>query len=194
MKYCRPQMLLLVFISALIISCSTDAKTDFDKIVLRVDKYLSKKPILVGSQEVIRGGEHVYVYYALRIVDYNLSHHIRKLSPSVFPYKTSIRISSNVLHNAKSGDVSSDIFPSQTEIEGGILSAEASGFTTVDMALRNTNFSTKSKLALIIKYTYEYDDWICNGIEGSYLAESFFCDLETFPQNKQFRTAIGMKE
>jgi len=191
MKYYRLQMLLLVFACAFMISCSSDAKTEFEKVVFRVDKYLSERPILVSSKKVMKGSEDVYAYYALRIVDYDLSYNIKRTFSSVSPYQAVIRISCHILNNAKSGDLISDISAFQHEV--GILSKEASGFSTTDMALHNTDFSTKSRLAFMIRYSYQSHDWIYNSIEGGPLSESFFHDLQTFSQNKEFRKAIGMR-
>ena len=70
---------------------------------------------------------------------------------------------------------------------------ESAGFSTTDLALLNSDFSTDSqKLAIIIRYYYQNDYWHYNDLTIVYSPAYFTKDLENFPQNKAFREAIGM--
>jgi hypothetical protein len=67
-------------------------------------------------------------------------------------------------------------------------------FSTADMAMRNAQFSTESKVSFIIRYAYERINWIYNSVDEGGLPRTFLYDLEGFAQNREFRKAIGMRE
>lgn len=181
---------LLTTLCFLIVSCSSDAKNEFEKIVSRVDQYLSEKPILLTSQRISKEGKEIYTYYGYRIVDYKLQYDLKRSFGSVSSYNAIIRISCSALDNAKSGDLFSDISRFQTDLE--IISREASGFSTTQTALANNDFSKESRWIITVGYSYRNATWIYNGITGGPPSGFFLQDLRTFPQNKGFREAIGM--
>ena len=62
------------------------------------------------------------------------------------------------------------------------------------MALANKDFSSDPKsVTFIIRYSYEGGQWTHTGMVAGGMEESVILDLETFPQNKGFREAVGME-
>jgi hypothetical protein len=182
---------LLTIICLLTVACSSQAEENFNQIVARVDKYFSEKPILVTSNKIIKDGQTVFSYYAIKVIEYNLSFDVQKTFSSTLQYNAFIIIKCVVLDNAKNGDLVFDSFV--LNVKDRIVSYEASGYSTTNMAIANKGFSSNSKsLTLIIRYSYQDDKWICIDIAGGGISGSLFRDLETFPQNKEFREAVGM--
>jgi hypothetical protein len=139
---------------------------------------------------IIREGTKTYTYFGYKIAGYELNYDIKRTFSSRSPYSAFIKISCNALENAKRGDMFSDNAEFQTD--SGIISREASGFSTTQMALANPDFSSESKWLIIVGYSYQNDGWIYSSIVGGPPSHSFIHDLKTFPQNRGFREAIGM--
>ena len=184
---------LLIATCCLISSCSSQAETSFDKIATRVDKYLSKQPCLLTSAEIIKDGQQAYAYYALKIIEYNLSSDVKNAYSTDSLYSGSINLSCTVVDNIRSGDLALDISP--FTVTSGIAPAEASGFSTTTMALANNDFSSHSKpVTFVLRYSYRGGKWTYTDMAAGGMQESLIADLETFPQNKEFREAIGLKD
>jgi hypothetical protein len=189
MKYFRT---LLAVTGCLIVSCSSGAEDSFEKIVARVDKYFSGTPSLLTSNKVTKDGQQSYVYYVLKIDKYNLSYDVKNTYSAASPYSAYIRLSSKVSDNIKSGDLILDT--SEFSVISEIAAAEASGFSTTSMALANNDFSQNDKsVTLIMRYSYQGDNWTYRNMTAGGASESLIRDLESFPQNKEFREAIGME-
>jgi len=154
--------------------------------------YFAGKPIVLTSEEITKEGKEVFAYYGLKIVDYEISHGIKRSSRESYLYSASMHISCSALDNAAGGDLSSDTYEFQTVLE--ITPERASGFSTTNIALTNNDFSSnKRSFNIIIRYLYQGDHWIYAGMAGGGPSKSFLHDLETFPQNKAFRQAVGME-
>jgi hypothetical protein len=175
----------------MILSCSSVAHNDFEKVVARLDKYFSENPVVLTSTRIISDHQEVHVYYSLKITKYKLSYKVRKSYSITSPYNAIVNISCSALNNAKSGDTVADIV--KLTSRDGSVSLDASGFSTTSLALTNRNFSSGMRpFTFTIRYAYQNNHWICTGISGSSASESFIPDLESFPQNKNIREAIGM--
>ena len=186
-----PRFLLATLVCILTVSCSSDAENKFEKVAVRMDRYFSEKPILLTSKKILKEGNELYAYYALRIIEHNISYNINRLASSDTKYNASLRISCDAVDNIRSGDLISDTLELQNTLENNAV--EASGFSTTGLALANTDFSLdKKSLAIFIRYTYENDNWICSDITGGGRSESLVVDLQSFPQNKRFREVIGI--
>ena len=185
---------LLIALCCLIVSCSSQAENSFQKIATRVDKYFSGQPCLLTSAEIIKDGEQAYAYYALKIIDYNLSYDVKNTYSASSPYNASISLSCRVSDNIKSGDVVLDT--SQLRVSSAIAtSSEASGFSTTSLALANHDFSSHGKpVTLIIRYSYQDGKWTYSSMATAGAPESLIRDLESFHQNKSFRDAVGIKD
>ena len=184
---------LLIAICCLIVSCSSQADTSFEKIVTRVDKYLSGQPCLLTSAEITKDGQQAYAYYALKIIDYNLSGDVENTYSADSPYSASISVSCTVSDNTKGGDLVPNASGFGTTSE--IAASEASGFSTTTMALGNNDFSSHGKaVTFIIRYSYRGGKWIYSSMAAGGVPESLISDLESFPQNKSFRDAVGLKD
>ena len=181
---------LLIALCLLIVSCSSDVKDELEKIALRTDRYFSGKPIILTSKKIAREGEERHVYYAYRIIDHEITYDIQSTFSAISAYSALIRISCTAGENAKRGDLFSDMSEFQTDL--GVISREASGFSTTQMAVDNSDFASESRWTIYVEYTYQNGNWIYNGIAGGPPSHSFINDLKTFPQNKRFRRAIGM--
>ena len=73
-------------------------------------------------------------------------------------------------------------------------SEQIRGYSTTTMASANTDFSSNMRaLSIIIRYSYQEHHWNYADIAGGGPSKSFLHDLETFPQNKAFRKAVGME-
>ena len=175
----------------LLISCSSSAKSSFEKIVYKFDKYFSEKPTLITSNMIIKEGIKTYTYFGYKIDGYELNYEIKRTFSSRSPYSSFIEVSCNAFENAKGGDMFSDNAKFQTE--SGIISGEASGFSTTQMALANSDFFSESRWTINVGYTYQNGNWIYNSVTGGPPSHSFIHDLKTFPQNRGFRKAIGME-
>ncbi|MEJ2431544.1 MAG: hypothetical protein P8075_21910 [Deltaproteobacteria bacterium] len=183
---------LLIALCCFATSCSSQAETSFEKIVTRVDKYFSGQPCLLTSAEITKDGQQVYAYYALKIIGYNLSYDVKNTYSTASPYSGSINLSCNVVDNTRSGDLSLDI--SALKVTSEIAPVEPSGFSTTSMALANKDFSSHPKsVTFIVRYSYEGGKWAHIGMVAGGMEESVILDLETFPQNKSFREAVGME-
>ena len=159
----------------------------------RVDKYLSGQPCLLTSAEITKDGQQVYAYYALKIIGYNLSYDVKNTYSTASPYSGSINLSCKVVDNTGSGDLALDI--SALKVTSGSTPVEPSGFSTTSMALANKDFSSDPKsVTFIIRYSYEGGKWTHTGMVAGGMQESVILDLETFPQNKSFRDAVGIKD
>jgi hypothetical protein len=183
------KLLLATLLCILTVSCTSVEQAKFTKIVSRIDKYFSSKPVILTSQKITKNDEEVYAYYALKIIDHSLSYNTARLS-SASGYSATVPIICNSLRNSKSGDLISDISEFQTQL--GVRSKEPGGFSTTNMALADGDFSESSKWTILIRYFYRNHGWIYQKVEGGPSSESFVHDLEIFPQNKEFRQAIGM--
>ena len=101
-------------------------------------------------------------------------------------------MSCSVLDNSGSGDVSSDIVDFAKTL--GPENKENMGFSTLDLALKNGDFSAAPEaLALYVKYSYANDKWVFKGLSTGAAPELLLVDLQQLPQNKPFRQAIGME-
>ena len=189
MKY---KLSLFTLVCMLIISCSSDEQLKFEQVVTQIDKYFSSKPVLLTSKKIIKKNEEVFSYYALKIIDYDLSYNIIRSSYAFSPYTATVTIICNAVNNSKSGDLISDISEFQTEL--GIRSKDLSGFSTTNMALANNNFAENSTWTMFIRYSYRNDRWTYDNVAEGPESESFISDLEDFPQNENFRKAIGMAD
>ena len=183
------KLLLASLLCILTISCTSVEQTKFEKIVSRIDKYFSSKPVILTSQKIIKEDEEVYAYYALKIINHSLSYNTTRFS-SASGYSATVSIMCNSLRNSKSGDLISDISEFQTRL--GIGSEEPGGFSTTNMALADGDFSESSKWTILIRYFYRNDRWIYDDVEGGPSSKSFVHDLKIVPQNEDFREAIGM--
>ena len=181
---------MLTILCLLTVSCSFKASNEFERIISRVDKYLSERPVLITSEQITKDGKEMYAYYAYKIIKYELHHTINWTFSSSSPYSASIKISCDALDNAQSGDLFSDISEFQTKLE--IIAREASGFSTTQMALDHPAFTKESRWTITVEYAYREDGWIYLGMTGGPPSDYFVSDLERFPQNKRFRDAIGM--
>ena len=184
------KLFLASILCILTISCDSGDQAKFEKIVSRIDIYFSSKPVILTSQKITKNGEEVYAYYGLKIINHSLSYNTTRL-PSASGYSATVTIMCNALKNSKSGDLISDISEFQTKL--GIKSKEPGGFSTTNMALADSDFSESSKWTILIRYFYQNDGWIYHDVEGGLSSDSFVHDLEIFPQNKEFREAIGME-
>jgi len=175
------------------ISCSSTAENDFEKIVTRVNEYLSGKLILLTSTKSIRNNEETYVYYSLRVEDYNLTYDVREDFRETSRFRAYITISCKASDNADSGDSTSNL--SGFSASEGIMPTKARGFSTTSMALANQYFSNNSKpMTIITRYSHQENEWFYDSISvsGVTSSESLVDDLKNFPQNKAFREAFGM--
>ena len=153
---------------------------------------MSGQPCLLTSAEITKEGQQVYAYYALKIIAYNLSYDVKNTYSTASPYSGSINLSCNVVDNTRSGDLALDI--SALKVTSEIASVEPSGFSTTSMALANKDFSSHPKsVTFIIRYSYKGGKWTHTGMVAGGMEESVILDLETFPQNKSFREAVGMQ-
>ena len=183
------KLLLVSVLCILTISCASGERGEFERVVSRIDKYFSSKPVILTSQRITKNNEEVYAYYGLKIINHSLSYNTTRL-PSASGYSATVTIMCNALKNSKSGDLISDISEFQTKL--GIKSKEPGGFSTTNMALADSDFSESSKWTILIRYFYQNDRWIYHDVEGGPSSDSFIHDLEIFPQNKEFREAVGM--
>jgi hypothetical protein len=184
--------LLLVF-CMLVISCSSAAENDFEKIVSRIDKYFSEKPIFLTSVKNIANNEITHAYYSMRVEEYNLIYDVRETSGKTSRYGAYLTISCRILDNASSGDSISKI--SDFAVSEELTPKRASGFSTTSMALANQDFSNNSKrMTIIIRYSHQENKWFYDSISvsGVTSSKSLVDDLKNFPQNKAFREAIGI--
>lgn len=184
-----------VLICFLLIACSPVAESEFEQTITRVNEYLSGKPVLLTSNRIVKGNEETYIYYCLRIENYNLDYSVKQGFSKITPYNGFIYLSFNVFDNANSGDVVSDISPLAFSAE--IVPKKAVGFSTTTVAMSNQDFSKSGRSASItIKYSYQGNQWLYSDISvsGGALTEALADDLKNFPQNKKFRVAIGMPD
>ena len=180
----NPRHLPVLLLFILLVSCSSEPKSKFKNIVSRIESYLSERPVLLTSNKIIKDGKGTYAYYALKIVDHKASYNINRSPSSDSPFTASVRISLRGLANTKDGDIFASVSGLQTGLE--IISSEAQGFSTTDLALKSNMFSTECNWTMILDYSYTKGRWTFNGIEGSAPSQSFFRDLDTFPQNEEF--------
>ena len=185
----KNKLLLVTLLCILTISCGSVEQAEFEKIVSRIEKYFSSMPVILTSQKITKDNEEVYAYYALKIFKHSLSYNTTRLS-SGSGYTATVTIMCNSLSNSKSGDLTSEIASSQ--IDSGSIPKEPAGFATTNMPLADSDFSEPSKWTIWIRYLYRNESWIYDDIEGGPTSESFIHDLEIFPQNMEFREAIGM--
>jgi len=184
---------LLTIACCLIISCSSAAENDFEKIVSRIHKYFSEKPIFLTSVKTIAATEVTYAYYSMRVDEYNLIYDARETSGQTSHYRAFLTISCKVSDNASNGDSVSKI--SEFASSEGVVPDKVSGFSTTSMAVANQDFSNSGRLmTIIIRYSNQGDTWLYEdiSISGGASTESLVDDLKNFPQNKAFREAIGM--
>lgn len=183
---------LVVTLCLLIFCCSSEAERGFDKIVFKLDKYFSKKPTLLTSDKIIKSNKEIYIYYTLKIIDYQFSHNFRKTFSSRSHYDAFIKISCNAVENSKSGDAVSDA--SEFAIESVKDHSLARGFSTTDLALINTNYSKEMRfLTFTIRYSYQNNKWVYRDIVVGGASDFLIDDLQSFRQNQEFREVIGMK-
>lgn len=189
MNYRQP---IFAIICLILLSCSSAAKNEFQTIIARVNKYLSERPTILTSNRIIRDGQITYAYYALKLTKFNLSYDISKTYSSSSDYEGFIIISCNTLDNAWGGDLTAGIAGLGVGAEA--IANQASGFSTTAMALNNTDFSSTDKpLTIIVRYSWTPDKWNLTNISCGGMPDSLINDLQTFPQNKQFRQAVAME-
>ena len=183
---------LLAALCLLMVCCSSEAERGFDKIVLKLDKYFSNKPTLLTSNKIIESNKEIYIYYTLKVIDHQFSYNFRKTFSPRSNYDAFIKISCNVVENSKSGDAVSDA--SELQIESVRDYSPARGFSTTDLAFRNTNYSTETKLlTFLIEYSYQNNKWIYRDIVVGSASDYLIDDLKSFHQNQEFREVVGMK-
>jgi hypothetical protein len=145
------------------------------------------------SAKVIKDGQQTHAYYALKIIEHNLSYVVKNAYSTASPYKASINLHCNVLNNLSSGDIVLNI--SEFNVTSEIATSEASGFSTTSMALANNDFSSNNKsVTFIVRYSYQGGNWTYTGMAAGGAPESLIRDLESFPQNKEFREAVGLED
>ena len=98
----------------------------------RVDKYFSGQPSLLTSTKIVKDGEQAYAYYALKIIEYNLSYDVKNTYSTASPLSASISLSCKVSDNIKSGDLVLDT--SEFLVSSAITASEARGFSTTSLA------------------------------------------------------------
>ena len=184
------KLLLFAAMCFFLVFCASQEEQKLGEIESGIAGYLSKSPTLLTSNKVPKEGEEIYAYYALKVIKYNISYDMRRTSPSQSHEGVTVEISFKALDNSKSGDLISYMSQFQTELD--IEFRESSGFSTTHMALANTDFTSERNGSIMIRYIYRDGNWIYDGMSGGALPQSFINDLETFPQNKEFREAIGM--
>ncbi len=135
--------ILLAILCSLLICCSSEPKLEFKHIVFRINGFFAAKPILLTSDKITKEGKEVYAYYGLKIVNHEISYGVKRSSAESFLYTGYIHILCNALDNAEGGDLLSDTYEFQTELE--IIPGHASGFSTTNIALSNTDFSSNER-------------------------------------------------
>jgi len=182
---------LVVITCFILLSCGSDAELEFEKITSRLDKYLTKQPLLLASNKTVKDNQDVYAYFALKIIGFKLSYDISATFFKTIPYKAFVEIECKAIENSKNGDIFSDISELKMSHLDNFL--KPIGFSTTDLALLNDNFTTDSKkLTIIIRYLYQNNYWHYNNLAIGSMSLYFTKDLESFSQNKAFREAIGM--
>ena len=183
---------LCIAASVALFSCSSQAERGFKGTVSRLSSYLSQQPHLLTSRKITKDGQTMHVYYALKVHSFQLDYSVERTFLADVPYQGFITVSCTVMDNSDSGDVSSDMFDFAKTLEPE--SKENKGFSTLDLALRNGDFSAVPEaLALYVKYAYVNDKWILKGLSTGAAPGLLLADLEQLPQNKPFRQAIGME-
>ena len=183
---------LLTIVCLILISCSSAAENEFEKIIAQADKYLSEEPTILTSNKIIKDGQLTYAYYALKIIKFNLSYNVSTTFSSSSHDEGLIMISCNILDNARRGDLVTPIAGLAVGAEA--ISNQASGFSTTAMALNNIDFSSTEKpITIIVRYAWESDKWNFTEISCGGMSDSFIHDLQTFPQNREFRQAVSME-
>ena len=189
MYVCRCERFAFLLVIVLIISCGARPSQSFTKLVLDVDRFFAGKPTFVTFVPPTDSGDST-CYYAIKIVDHTLTHETIRTGLTVAPYKSFIRISCSTLDNASSGDIEMKTSGISQYLDSDQLLRSAVGFSTTEMALRNTNFSNPSEIVFLAKYNYENSQWFFNTLEISFAPPSFVHALKEFPQNDNFRKAL----
>jgi len=181
----------LPILALALVSCSSQAERAFKQVVSQLDTYLAQKPCLLTSKKIVKDGQESYVYYALKLDKYEIEFGVEGTSVAMSPHIGYIRISCTALDNSSSGDVSADTI--STTQKGGSEPARREGFSTTDMALKNTAFSPDARtFSIYVDYTYQGSGWVCKTMSGGATPELLINDLQHLPQNKPFREAIGI--
>lgn len=184
---------LLVAACLLIVGCSSQAETSFEKIVVRVDKFFAGQPSLLTSTRIVEDGQQAYAYYTLKVDKCTLSYDVKNTYSTSSPYIAFISLSCEASDNIKSGDLVRDT--SEFRVTSEVSKSEASGFSTTSMALANNDFSSNHKpVTFLIRYSYQNSTWACTSVTAGGAPKSLIRDLESFPQNKSFREAVGISE
>ena len=154
-----------------------------------VDKYFSQNPVFLVSKEIVKTDQINYAYYALKITEYKLSYDIKKTFAS---YNAFIEVSCNIWDNSRSGDLIETVLNQNTSAE--VKFNKVYGFSTTTMALTNTKFSPSdiNSLTIIAKYSYQDDNWTLSDLTVGGISQPLIRDLESFPQNIEFREVIGI--
>ena len=177
---------LVSFVVVFMTSCVQGPGNGFEKIVGDVDRFFAEKPTFVTFVPSTDTGDSTS-YYAINIVDYTLTHETIETGSTVSPYKSFIRISCSTLDNASSGDIEMKASGITHYLDSDQLLGGAVGFSTTEMALRNTDFSNPSEIVFLVKYNYRNSRWFFNTLEISFAPASFVHALKEFPQNDKFR-------
>jgi hypothetical protein len=181
----------LTYVCILILGCSSQLEKEFENRVLGVHKYFSQKPVLLGSNRIIRNNGYSFAYYALIVENFELSSDIkRSLVHSATGY---IRVSCEALSNHKSGDLFDDrLKPLESE---HMRLMEISGFASSDEAMKNKGFSTKIRFTFLFRYTYR-EKWVFDGLvfrSEDYDTDAFTVkDIYESHRYRDFRKAIGI--
>jgi hypothetical protein len=188
---CHPQIarFVLLFFLLQATSCETGPSRQFKKIVSNVSRYFAEKPTLVNFVPPTEN-TGTSSYYAIKIADHHLDHGTKRTGSPVSPYTSFIRISCSVLDNANSGDVERTYGDYIQESDSESLLQQREGFTTAEMALRNTDFLNPSKIVFLIKYAYKNSLWVFDSLHISYASPSLKRALRDFPQNSDFRRIV----